>query len=122
MPFFEVFDFGATPAVRKSAAELVTKSLCDAFDVPLETVSIYFFAIESMAYSHAGKFGHNVEIKRVFIKLHAFGRSEALRRTAAQSLTQAFATAYGVPPKAIVIYFFDRAPDEVSHAGVLASA
>ncbi|CAN7453829.1 tautomerase family protein [Pararhizobium sp. LjRoot238] len=120
MPFLEIFDFDATPEVRKTATKLMTKSLCDAYSIAPEIVSAYFFTINEASYSHAGEFGYDAEIKRIFVKVHAFRRSVALRRTAAGSLTDAFVEAYGVPAKSVVIYFFDREPDEVSHAGELA--
>ncbi|TKT69728.1 4-oxalocrotonate tautomerase [Aquamicrobium sp. LC103] len=61
-------------------------------------------------------------MKRIFVKVHAFRRSVDLRRTAARLLTDAFVAAYDVPPKSVVIYFFDREPDEAAHAGALADA
>lgn len=120
MPFLEVFDFEATPAVRKEVTERATAALCEAFEVGPETVSLYFFAIAPEAYGHAGKFSQNTDSKRIFVKIHAYGRSRASRSAAAEKVTRALATAYGTTAKAIVIYFFERTTSEVSHAGVLA--
>lgn len=122
MPFLEVFDFEAPPTVRKAASERATEALCEAFDVGPETVSIYFFAIAPEAYAHAGKFGQTAESKRIFVKIHAYSRNRAQRSAAAEKVTQALAAAYRTTPKAVVIYFFERATHEVSHAGVLADA
>lgn len=122
MPFLEIFDFDAQPATRKMATERATAALCEAFAVEPETVSLYFFAIAPEAYGHAGKYGDEAEAKRIFVKLHAYGRSRALRSAAAAKVTEALAAAYGTTAKAVVIYFFERDPNEVSHAGQLADA
>ena len=120
MPFLEIFDFEATPETRRNATKLMTKSLCEAYDIPPEIVSAYFFAIDENGYGHSGNHGQNDEIKRIFVKVHAYRRPVEIRRRAARLLTDAFVASYGAAEKAVVIYFFDRDPDEVSHAGILA--
>jgi phenylpyruvate tautomerase PptA (4-oxalocrotonate tautomerase family) len=120
MPFLEIFDFEATPEERCEATELMTDSLCEAYDIAPEIVSAYFFDIDETSYAHRRTYGYSAEIKRIFVKVHAFRRPIELRRKAARMLTDALVAAYGVPDKAIAIYFFDRDPDEVSHAGLLA--
>ncbi|MCF3642763.1 hypothetical protein LXM94_22615 [Rhizobium sp. TRM95111] len=122
MPFLEIFDFEAAPETRRNATELMTKSLCEAYGIPSEIVSAYFFAIDENGYSHNGIHGQSNEVKRIFVKVHAYRRPVEIRRKAARLLTDAFAASYGVPEKSVVIYFFDRDPDEVSHAGSLADA
>lgn len=120
MPFLEVFDFDAAPETRRIAAREMTRSLCEAYGIDPDIVSAYFFDIAEDSYAHRGIYGQSSEIKRIFVKVHAFRRPVEARRKAARMLTDAFVAAYGVPEKAVVVYFFDRTPDEVSHAGVLA--
>ena len=122
MPFLEVFDFEASPDTRRKATKAATKALCDSYDIAPEIISFYFFDIGKDSYAHNGNYGYGLEIKRIFVKLHAYRRTVELRRKAACLLTDAFAKAYEVPEKHIVIYFFDREPDEVSHSGVLTDA
>ncbi|GGE41327.1 hypothetical protein GCM10007276_18400 [Agaricicola taiwanensis] len=121
MPFFEVFDFGATPQQRAAATRLMTKALCEAYDIKPDIISAYFLDIGPNSYGHEAIFGESAAEKRLFVKLHAFRRPDQMRRTAARSLTDALAKAYGAPSKSIAVYFFDRDPDQVSHDGILAS-
>jgi phenylpyruvate tautomerase PptA (4-oxalocrotonate tautomerase family) len=121
MPFLEVFDFGGTPQNRGAATELMTDALCRAYEIDPTIVSAYFIDVSGGNYGHAGKFGDNTTDKRIFIKVHAFRRSDRMRRVAARNLTDALAQAYQAKPKDIAVYFFDRDEDQVSHGGVLAS-
>jgi len=123
MPFIEVFDFNATPAQRKTAARTLTDSLCAAYGISPSIVSTYFFDVGANGYGHAGEYGEAAEMRRIFIKIHAFTREESIRASAAQRLTEAARQAYEVPSdKYVVIYFLDRDPTHVSHGGVLESA
>jgi len=122
MPFLEVFDFDATPDVRRTAAERMTTSLCEAYDIAPDIVCIYFFGITDDSYAHGARYGQSAQTKRLFIKVHAFARTVQLRGQAARMLTDAVVQAYGVARDAVAIYFFDRARNEAAHAGVLASA
>ncbi|WP_269498284.1 hypothetical protein [Castellaniella sp. S9] len=122
MPFIEVFDFDATPAQRQNATRALTDSLCEAYGISPAIVSAYFFDVGGIGYGHGGKFGPEAEMKRIFIKIHAFGRSEAHRGRAADMMTKAAISAYRVLPKQVVIYFLDRDPSQVSHGGLLESA
>jgi phenylpyruvate tautomerase PptA (4-oxalocrotonate tautomerase family) len=121
MPFFEIFDFRATPAQRKAATELLTAALCEAYAIKPDIISAYFIDVGDRSYGHEGFFDEEATENRVFIKVHAFRRPDQLRRVAARMLTQAVAAAYGTPTKAVAVYFFDRDPDQVAHDGVLAS-
>lgn len=120
MPFLEIFDFEATPDERRKATKLMTESLCEAYGIAPDIISAYFFSIDENSYAHCGIYGYQSDIKRIFVKVHAFRRSVEHRRKAARMLTDAFAASYGVPEKSVAIYFLDRDPDEVSHAGMLA--
>lgn len=120
MPFLEIFDFEATPDTRRNATKLMTQSLCEAYGITPDIISAYFFDIDENSYAHGGIHGYSTDIKRIFVKVHAFRRSVEHRRTAARMLTDAFVAAYGVPEKSVAIYFLDRDPGEVSHAGILA--
>jgi len=121
MPFLEVFDFDATPDMRRTAAERMTQSLCSAYDIAPDIICTYFFNVDGDSYAHGAAYGKAARIKRLFIKVHAFARPVQLRRQAARMLTDAVAAAYGVPEDTVAIYFFDRARDEAAHAGVLSS-
>ncbi|PJX25277.1 hypothetical protein CAP48_04230 [Advenella sp. S44] len=122
MPFIEVFDFEATSAQREVATELLTESLCMAYDISRSIVSIYFFDVSARGYGHAGRFHDKASVNRIFIKIHAFMRTETDRMVAAARITEATMLAYDTTsPKQIVVYFLDRDPSEVSHGGILES-
>lgn len=121
MPFIEVFDFNATQKQREAATSKLTEALCKAYGITSDIVSTYFFDVGGKSYGHAGKIGEEAEIKRIFIKLHAFPRSAEHRENAASRMTQAAVEAYNVKPRAVVVYFFNRTPDEASHGGLLES-
>jgi len=121
MPFVEVFDFRATAQQRETATRKMTEALCDSYGIPQDIVSAYFIDVGRDGYGHDGVFAENAREKRIFVKLHAFRRSEAMRRAAAQSLTRAVVDAYGTTPESVAVYFLDREPDEVAHGGSLAS-
>lgn len=122
MPFIEVFDFDATPAQREKATRALTDGLCEAYGISPSIVSAYFFDVGGNGYGHGGEFGPKAETRRIFIKIHAFGRSPDQRGRAADRMTRAAMRAYGVPAKHVVIYFLDRHPSQVSHGGLLESA
>ncbi|WP_159587147.1 tautomerase family protein [Chelativorans xinjiangense] len=119
MPFFEIFDFAASTKQRRHAATAMTDALCAAYGIGPEIVSSYFVDVGGDSYGHDRKFGLETSERRIFIKVHAFRRSAALRREAALSVTRAAAEAYETNEKSIVVYFFDREPDEVAHGGTL---
>jgi len=122
MPFIEVFDFEATPTQREVATKRLTEGLCMAYDISPAIVSIYFFDVSARGYGHAGQFHDQASVNRIFIKIHAFRRTEADRMEAATRITDAAMQAYGATsPKQIVVYFLDRDPSEVSHGGILES-
>lgn len=122
MPFIEVFDFDATPQQRETATRTLTDGLCTAYGITSEIVSVYFFDIGVNSYGHAGLFGEDAATRRIFLKVHAFGRSEFCRDRAAQELTRAAMHAYDPPsPKHVVVYFLDRDPSQVAHGGALES-
>lgn len=122
MPFIEVFDFDATSAQREVATKLLTEGLCMAYDISPSIVSIYFFDVSARGYGHAGQFYDKASVNRIFVKIHAFMRTEADRMVAAARITEATMQAYNTAsPKQVVVYFLDRDPSEVSHGGVLES-
>ncbi len=125
MPFVELLAPPAPPAVRRRAARAITGALCDAFAVAPETVTLFFLDVPPGAYAHAGLLGEDAPEprapQRLFCKVHAFRRDAARRGHAAAMIAPALAEAYGLPPAAVALYFLERAPDEVSHAGRLAS-
>jgi phenylpyruvate tautomerase PptA (4-oxalocrotonate tautomerase family) len=121
MPFFEVFDFAGTPDRRGKATRLMTKALEEAYGIGPEIISAYFIDVSQNSYGHEGAFPADPDNQRIFVKVHAFRRPDNLRRIAARTLTDAVAEAYEAPPKNVAVYFFDRDPDQVSHAGLLAS-
>lgn len=121
MPFFEVYDFSAPSAVRAEATRRMTDALCDAYEIKPEIVSAYFVDVGQESYGHAGVFGEKAQENRIFVKIHAFPRSDDARRKAAHSVTEALAQVYDTPSKSVAIYFFDRDASQISHNGILAS-
>jgi len=118
MPFVEIIAPPLDEPGRQAVARGLTEGLCAAFSVGPETVTAYFLDVPASHCAHAGRLG---ETQRLFVKVHAFRRGPAERARAAALVTPALAAAYGVPAKALALYFLDRARDEVSHAGILAS-
>lgn len=121
MPFLEVFDFEASTQQRQLATSKMTDALCDAYGIAGDIVSTYFVDVGHGAYGHGGFLPTKSEDHRIFVKVHAYRRSDDLRRAAARSITSAVADAYGTRPESIAVYFLDRDPGEVAHNGILAS-
>lgn len=123
MPFLEVNDFpgpdGRAPASRPEAARRMTEALATSWGIDPAIISCYFQHYPADGYAHAGAMPVAAEARRIFIKLHAIVRTAELRRVAAEAVTRAAAQAYGVPEKAIIIYFFERTVSEIAHGGVL---
>ncbi len=123
MPFLEVNDFpgpdGRAPAARADAARRMTDALAACWAIPADIISCYFQSYPVDSYAHAGEMPPRDAKRRIFVKLHAVARSREMRERAAAVVTQAAAEAYGVPAKAVVVYFFERALDEIAHGGLL---
>jgi phenylpyruvate tautomerase PptA (4-oxalocrotonate tautomerase family) len=123
MPFLEVNDFPdldvAAPACRADAARRMTQALADCWCIDPAIISCYFQLYPADAYAHAGEMPTAADTRRIFVKLHAIARTADQRRAAAAAVTRAAAKSYGVPERAIVIYFFERAVSEIAHGGVL---
>ena len=121
MPFVEVHDFDPRPEQRRHATQSITSALSAAFAIPDAITSVYFFDHDDRNYGHAGVFPASGENRRIFVKVHAFRRDATRRRAAAKEITDGLCAAYALSPDRIAVYFLDRAPDEVAHAGTLAS-
>jgi phenylpyruvate tautomerase PptA (4-oxalocrotonate tautomerase family) len=121
MPYVEVLAPPATLDSRATLARSVTDGLMTAFGVAADTVTLYFVPIWPGDYAHAGEMGRQGANQRILLKVHAFRRSEAERRTAAAALTRGASTAYGVPGDDVAVYFLDRDKSEVAHNSKLAS-
>lgn len=125
MPFVELLAPPASPAVRLRATRAVTQGLCEAFAVSADIVTLYFLDVPPDAYAHAGSLGTGDgaegRAQRLFVKVHAYRRGAAARRRAAGLIGPALAAAYDVPDAAVALYFLDREPDEVAHAGRLSA-
>lgn len=121
MPYVEILAPPLPAERRQQVANAVTEGICCAFAVGPETVTLYFLDIAPGAYAHAGLMGGLAEEQRIFVKVHAYRRGIAARRDAAAALTTPLAALYGITPKALAVYFLDRATDEVAHAGLLAA-
>ncbi|WP_178106881.1 tautomerase family protein [Pseudomonas mangiferae] len=120
MPYIEVYDFAANVEQRRAATQEITDSLCAAYGISKDIVTLFFQRVEPDGYGHGGRFGAAAEAQRIFIKIHAYPRFDQMRRLAADAVTQAVVRAYGVPAEAIALYFIERPPSQVAHAGVLA--
>ncbi|WP_043829394.1 hypothetical protein [Muricoccus aerilatus] len=121
MPYIEILAPPLPVERRQQVATAVTDGICRSFSVGPETVTLYFLDIAPSAYAHAGMMGPATGEQRIFVKVHAYRRSIPARREAAAALTAPLATLYGTTAKALAVYFFDRAKDEVAHAGFLSS-
>ncbi len=118
MPFIEVIAPPLPEPRRQQVARGISDGICAAFGVGPQTVTSYFIEVPPSHCAHAGALG---ETQRLFIKVHAYRRGIAARRAAATVLTSVLAAGYGVPAKALAVYFLDREKDEVAHAGALSS-
>ena len=119
MPFIEITGVAHEEEQRRRLSARLTESLAGAFGVSRDIVTIYFVPVAPGEYAHAGVLAPPGEI-RSFLKVHAFRRDVALRRRAAQAMTEAFVEVTKADPKNVAIYFFDRDPQEVAHGGILA--
>lgn len=117
MPFIELYDFEPAPEVRAVATRRITDGLCSAFGIKPEIVTIYYLSTPHYSYGHAAKHGTSAEKFRIFAKVHAFPRDQAMKQQAACEITDAISAAYGASPDDVVVYFFDRSPADVFHAG-----
>jgi phenylpyruvate tautomerase PptA (4-oxalocrotonate tautomerase family) len=120
MPFIEITGFDQKEPVRRQLAAGVTRALAAAFGIDEEIVTVYFHPVDAAHYAHAGALAPPGP-ERTFIKVHAFARDVERKRAAARHMCEAAAATLQVPPKNVVIYFFDRPAHDVAHGGVLAS-
>ena len=120
MPYVEILAPALPTAQRQIAVNRVTAGVIDAFAVDIDTVTIFFIPVAPDEYAHAGQIGPQGRAQRVLVKVHAFGRALPQRRHAATTLTAGLVEAYGIPAEDIAVYFFDRHPDQVAHAGRMA--
>lgn len=118
MPFIEILAPDPVWTTVREAAPAMTPALADAWKISPEIVTTYLHRVADDAYFHAGS--ANPDTHRVFVKLHAFRRSEDARAVASSALTAPLIAA-GLRPSDVIIYFMDRAPDEVAHSGSLQS-
>ena len=119
MPFIEITGDKRSDSVRTQLCAGLTKSLAQAFDISPEIDTIYYQPVAASDYGHAGALAPPAAMRN-FLKVHAFPRELAMKRRAASSMTEAFVDATGIDPKNVVIYFFDRDPQDVAHGGILA--
>lgn len=120
MPFLEVI--APEPVLDRpdGLVAAMTAALAGAWDIPPEIVTTYLVGVPAARYGHAGRTGSGAGPLRVFVKVHAFRRDAGARRRAATALTAALVAA-GVSEEAAIVYFLERAPDEVAHGGRLES-
>ena len=119
MPFVEIIIPPRQSMDRAAVANRVTAALVRAFGISREIVSIYFIDIGADGYAHAGSI--EAAEQRLFVKVHAFRRVAEQRRRAAAAITTEIVTICNIPAQNIAVYFLEREPDEVAHAGRLAS-
>jgi len=99
-----------------AAAPDMCGALASAWGISEQIVTVYIPSVPVDGYVQAGQ--PDGTPRRLFIKLHAFRRSKAARRSAAKAITDALVST-GVPAADIIVYFLDRSADEVAHGGVL---
>lgn len=119
MPFIEITGVNHKDELRQSLSARLTDGIAEAFDISREIVTVYFLTVGPRDYAHAGKLAPQAEF-RTFMKVHAFRRDVAMKRRAAKAMTDAFVATTGCDPKNVVIYFFDRDPQDVAHGGAMA--
>lgn len=120
MPYIEVYDFDADTAQRTEATRAITDSLALTYEISASIITVFFHSVTPQNYGHEGFFGDKAAPGRIFIKLHAYPRSDQMRRNAAVRITASVAAAYGASPACIALYFLERQTNEVAHAGRLA--
>jgi len=121
MPYIEILAPRAAESKKRQLSQAVTDGIVRGFGVTPSTVTIYFLALGTDDYAHAGEFGLPPAGARVFVKLHAYRRSADQRRAVAEAMTPALAACFDTPAHNVAIYFLDRERDEVAHEGHLAS-
>jgi len=121
MPYIEILAPRAAAAQKRQLTQGVTDSIVRGFGVTPSTVTIYFLALGTDDYAHAGDFGLPPAGARVFVKVHAYRRDPDQRRAVAEAMTLALAACFNTPAHNVAIYFLDRERDEVAHEGHLAS-
>lgn len=121
MPYVEILAPRAAEPRKRQLAQAVTDGIVRGFGVAPSTVTIYFLAVDTDDYAHAGEFGLPPTGARVFVKLHAYRRHADERRAVAEAMTPALAACFDTPAHNVAIYFLDRERDEVAHDGHLAS-
>ncbi len=121
MPYVEILAPRADAARKRTLTDVVTRGIVDGFGVLPSTVTIYFQPIEGSDYAHEGALGRPASGARVFVKVHAYRRTPAERRTVAKAMTPALATCFDTTGHNVAVYFLDRERDEVAHDGHLAS-
>lgn len=120
MPYLEILGPRVGVSEKRAAVAAVTEAIVSAFLVQPATVTVYFLAVADEDYGHAGALGTGARDMRVFAKLHAYRRGVAERRAAAAGVTRALARCFATAPADVAVYFMDRMPDEVAHAGAMA--
>lgn len=121
MPYVEILAPPAPPERKAALAKSITEGLTSAFGIGAETVTLFFLSIGSDDYAHAGLMSAAGAGQRILLKVHAFRRSAAQRRVAAEAMTQGVRDAYGAHGTDVAVYFLDREKDEVAHDSKLAS-
>jgi phenylpyruvate tautomerase PptA (4-oxalocrotonate tautomerase family) len=121
MPLLELSAFDPVYRRRADLSPALTEALSKAYGIGKEIITVYYFRIDRQEYAHAGAIPPAAADQRLFIKLHAFRRDRAKRQAAAEALTEAVVGITGIERESVIIYFFDREPDEVAHGGTLAS-
>lgn len=98
-------------------ADQIADCVADAFEVAAQVVGVFFVEAPARDASHA--VAPRRACPRVFVKVHAIGRSPTLRKKLAGMLSSVLAGHYAIDPACIAIYFFDRAADEIAYGGSL---
>lgn len=120
MPFVQIMGLDCDKSQREALAREATAALVRTLDVSPDSVTIYFAAHDPSHYAHGGQI-EDPSRRRIFVNLHILARSEDMRRQTATALCDVIATLLRHDPQDIAIYFLERLPSEVSHAGLLES-
>jgi len=120
MPFLHIMGLESGDSGRRQLARRLTGVIVDSLAVDADSVTIYFAAHDRAHYAHGGEMSSPTR-RRIFVNLHILARDVGLRRAVAAGVCAAIADVTGCEPRNIAVYFHERAPDEVAHAGILES-
>lgn len=121
MPFILVHALERPAGQKAQLIAEATKALSAAYACSPDIVTTYVSEYRHENYGHGGVQGAETKAKRVFIEIHALPRPLDQKRTLVEEITGAVVGAYGVSPKEVIVYIYDREKHDGAHGGILIS-